>query len=976
MRFRFLNAQPGRPQENLTLILWVVFFCYSICAALIFQKVVLPLMPSMHAGGGLMNEDAVYFDSVARSLAEQIRLHGWGSWQIYPANGARGNVAVLGALYALFGNDPTLIVPINAAVHASCGLLIFLLARELTDQRAVGTYAGTIAATLFVIFPTALIWYGQNHKDGYMIAGSLLILLSWLKAAQLPGSLYTWLGLLVMHAGGVLLAASVRPYSLKLLLIVTAGALVGTVILGMVRQQTRSAMRFAVFLLASALTLLLALHISSTAVTPSIVGATSASHMSQMGDHYARWQGDGQWQWRSSHLLPDGVERYIEIAARTRAGLIDYGVGLGARSMIDEEHTPQDIGEVATYLPRALQIALLAPFPSSWLQYTSMTRLVAHAEMALYYLCLPGVILLLLRERRPGVLLALYFACFFLLVYGFTQANLGTLYRYRFGYLFVVLLIGLVGWFHWLSRSGHLARLQRLLKPPPQTHEAIDRMTKEPGSGRKRALSAGILVMALTFLSFFGFFLRDVLMANNFGLGASLDSFFIALLIPMFLVTVLCIPLGNAIVPIYLDARQHGAPQTAREMLPNVTFWTTASLLLACFILYVTGPVLLPFLYIDGTPPDLAELTGLSRLALPILLFSGAVILGNSVLNALGRAVLTSTVQLIVPLVAILALLLFGDTYGVRAVMLGMVIGQILNLALVQWYLRPHALSLIPQRQQLLRSQVPGLLGQYLPLMISAFFVSAVPPVATLLAMALPAGSVSALNLGTKAVLFITGLVNAAVTMVMLPYFSSLISQKHLMGARRELSFFLLLATFVSIPASAALFVWADEIVALVFSGGSVDTESQAVVVRVMRYALVQLPFFVCNALLLKFAVATKHVVAIVVVALVGLLVNVVASLAFMQHMGVAGIALGGSISVLTSTVLLVLSLLRFGHIKWLDAVFMLLNWLLFVTLLVAIHFASLPSILVTMTAYGLLLLGYMVSLKDNGAGHFQAYPA
>ena len=116
MQFRFLNAHPGRSQENLTLILWVVFFCYSICAALIFQKVVLPLMPSMHAGGGLMNEDAVYFDSVARLLAEQIRLHGWGSWQIYPANGARGNVAGLVALYALFGNHPTLIVPVNAAV--------------------------------------------------------------------------------------------------------------------------------------------------------------------------------------------------------------------------------------------------------------------------------------------------------------------------------------------------------------------------------------------------------------------------------------------------------------------------------------------------------------------------------------------------------------------------------------------------------------------------------------------------------------------------------------------------------------------------------------------------------------------------------------------------------------------------------------------------------------------------------------------
>ena len=131
-----------------------------------------------------------------------------------------------------------------------------------------------------------------------------------------------------------------------------------------------------------------------------------------------------------------------------------------------------------------------------------------------------------------------------------------------------------------------------------------------------------------------------------------------------------------------------------------------------------------------------------------------------------------------------------------------------------------------------------------------------------------------------------------------------------------------------------------------------------------MRYAVVQLPFFVCNALLLKFAAATKHVTTIVFVAIAGLVVNIAASLLLMQHMGVAGIALGGSMSVLASTVFLVFALVGFRHINPLDATIMLLNWLLFLTLLVSIHFVSLPSITVSLATYGVLLLGYFSSLR------------
>ncbi len=65
---------------------------------------------------------------------------------------------------------------------------------------------------------------------------------------------------------------------------------------------------------------------------------------------------------------------------------------------------------------------------------------------------------------------------------------------------------------------------------------------------------------------------------------------------------------------------------------------------------------------------------------------------------------------------------------------------------------------------------------------------------------------------------------------------------------------------------------------------------------KVMQYSVIQVPFFACNVLLLKFATVTKHVKVILLVAILGLLINVGESLLFMKFMGVAGTALGASL--------------------------------------------------------------------------------
>ena len=166
-----------RPKYSTPVILWILFFCFATSAALLFQKLLLPLLPSLHAGQGLLYGDSINFHTAAVQLAERIRLEGWSAWSIYPARGYTGNVALLGALYAIFGVEPSLIVPVNAAVHASCGVLIYQISRLIAVGKT-GRIAGVLAATLFVVFPSALNWYAQVHKDGFAIAAVLVVLWS------------------------------------------------------------------------------------------------------------------------------------------------------------------------------------------------------------------------------------------------------------------------------------------------------------------------------------------------------------------------------------------------------------------------------------------------------------------------------------------------------------------------------------------------------------------------------------------------------------------------------------------------------------------------------------------------------------------------------------------------------------------------------------------------------------------------------
>src|SRR5690606_18710604 len=62
-----------------------------------------------------------------------------------------------------------------------------------------------------------------------------------------------------------------------------------------------------------------------------------------------------------------------------------------------------------------------------------------------------------------------------------------------------------------------------------------------------RAAGAGLLVMLVSLVGFFGLLVRDLLLIDRVGFGASLDSYYLAIMLPTFFTGLLSMPLGDAL---------------------------------------------------------------------------------------------------------------------------------------------------------------------------------------------------------------------------------------------------------------------------------------------------------------------------------------------------------------------------------------------------------------------------------------------
>jgi hypothetical protein len=153
--------------------------------------------------------------------------------------------------------------------------------------------------------------------------------------------------------------------------------------------------------------------------------------------------------WINSPILPRAIDMQFSVISELRRNF--YTNYSGAKTNIDANIRFNTAVDFLTYLPRAVQVGMLAPFPEHWMALGSSVestwmRRVTAIEMIVSYLSFLFVPYFLWRNYR--VLNTFLFAqtnFFFVLLYTYAIPNVGALYRMRYGFYMAVVALGVAG---------------------------------------------------------------------------------------------------------------------------------------------------------------------------------------------------------------------------------------------------------------------------------------------------------------------------------------------------------------------------------------------------------------------------------------------------------------------------------------------------------------------------------------------------
>jgi hypothetical protein len=339
-------------------------------------------------------------------------------------------------LEPLFGPTILSAEPLNVSCYLAILILTFKLSEETFDRRI-----GLIAATTVALWPSFLLHTTQLLKDPLFLVGMLAFVLVNLR---LLSRNFPWPRALLTGLGGGLLAIFIwlARDSMGELPIATAVVGAGLIIVRQFREKEFCAPTLV------GMTMLIVLSVGVTQVVPKFRKPHPSRNIVETADQdiVSRNSSGAAETAANGPLARSPLSRLAARVGKVRRRFVTEHPDAG--SNIDSDVRLASIADIIRYLPRAAAIGFFAPFPKMWLatgnQVGSAGRLLSGLEtMAMYViegLAVVGVWSGIGRRRFSVWFLGLV-AAMGMITLGLVVVNVGTLYRLRYVFLILIIIL-------------------------------------------------------------------------------------------------------------------------------------------------------------------------------------------------------------------------------------------------------------------------------------------------------------------------------------------------------------------------------------------------------------------------------------------------------------------------------------------------------------------------------------------------------
>lgn len=405
-----------------------------------------------------LDPDSRAYQSESVKLAGKLKGAGFDAWA---AGRADAHARLISLLLPLFGPNVLSAEPLNLAAYLFILFFVFKLGEEIGG----GSRAGFVAACAVAVWPSFLLHTTQFLKDPFYIAAALaltFVVSTWLtrtyrlRAALVGGA-----------AGGAAIGAItvVRGNAgTVVVVIVTLG--IALLALRLLRGGRRLVWNLSSALLVLAFATVFLAHgfakfrsTNPAQASQTGVAADGARGFEPQGDALQREAQGGALE----QATPEPVgPRSDDLLSRLKASADSDAARVGhlrrefahaysdAGSTIDGDVEFGDTYDIIRYLPRAAVVGLFSPFPGMWFaggrSVGAAGRLLGGGEtLVMYFVELLALACLWRSRRRLPVWLLVLIAALGTTSLGLVVANAGALYRMRYVFWVLLIILGAAG---------------------------------------------------------------------------------------------------------------------------------------------------------------------------------------------------------------------------------------------------------------------------------------------------------------------------------------------------------------------------------------------------------------------------------------------------------------------------------------------------------------------------------------------------
>lgn len=396
----------------------------------------LKLMPGQfhESGLGVFAPDSFDYQVEVMDLCDVLMNQGVKAWATWPT---QLHVRLYSLPVAMFypgtGFNILVVEPLNLIYYLAILVLVFKLGESVFDHRA-----GLVGAAIVAVWPSFLMHTTQLLRDPLLICAVLLLMLSITKCLKHNYGWYRGVLIGITAAAAIVVIRIVR---LPMWYLVCAIVGVATVFLlaRFVRQRRWPIGNICLILIV----------IAAVVITPRFRFLNQQTPKTQQVIRYAELV---------KLPLREQLERRREAF---QLQLDDSGklVPSQAGSDIDSEVRFDSFTNIVRHLPRAAVVGFFAPFPGMWLsagkQVSLGGRVLSGLEMLLTYVIECLALVGLWRGRKQLVAWFLFsVAAMGIMSLGLIVNNVGALYRLRYSFWILLVILATAGLVQLLGRTS------------------------------------------------------------------------------------------------------------------------------------------------------------------------------------------------------------------------------------------------------------------------------------------------------------------------------------------------------------------------------------------------------------------------------------------------------------------------------------------------------------------------------------------